>query len=313
MTKGSLAVIIPAYKSEFLDKTLDSLDRQTDKNFTVYIGDDASPYPIWNTVSRWTGRLKIIYRRFEDNLGGTSLTAHWNRCLDMIADEEFFCMFSDDDIMEENCVAAFRKALKKYPNHDVYHFDISIIRSDGSLDRECNSFPAEIAADEFFARLYMKEIDARMPEFIFRTDNFRKCGGFVEFKKAFRSDNATVMTCAAERSIRTTSEEKARILWRESGINVSCIKTAGHLMELSDANIAFFSWTHRHFRSLGKKYPLPIKVETISILYLFDELKAYFDRRTLFQEIMQYKPGMKDMKYRLHVLGKFIFKYMIRK
>ena len=112
MTKGSLAVIIPAYKSEFLDKTLDSLDRQTDKNFTVYIGDDASPYPIWNTVSRWTGRLKIIYRRFEDNLGGTSLTAHWNRCLDMTADEEFFCMFSDDDIMEENCVAAFRKALK---------------------------------------------------------------------------------------------------------------------------------------------------------------------------------------------------------
>ena len=187
MTKGSLAVIIPAYKSEFLDKTLDSLYRQTDKNFTVYIGDDASPYPIWNTVSRWTGRLKIIYRRFEDNLGGTSLTAHWNRCLDMTADEEFFCMFSDDDIMEENCVAAFRKALKKYPNHDVYHFDISIIRSDGSLDRECNSFPAEIAADEFFARLYMKEIDARMPEFIFRTDNFRKCGGFVEFKKAFRS------------------------------------------------------------------------------------------------------------------------------
>ena len=36
----NLAIIIPAYKGAYLKRTLDSLVQQTNKNFSVYIGDD---------------------------------------------------------------------------------------------------------------------------------------------------------------------------------------------------------------------------------------------------------------------------------
>lgn len=38
-----------------------------------------------------------------------------------------------------------------------------------------------------------------MPEFIFNTRHFRLCKGFVGFDLAFRSDNATVMSCAQDK------------------------------------------------------------------------------------------------------------------
>jgi glycosyltransferase involved in cell wall biosynthesis len=37
-----LTIVIPYYKSTLFEKTLQSLANQTNKIFTVYIGDDAS-------------------------------------------------------------------------------------------------------------------------------------------------------------------------------------------------------------------------------------------------------------------------------
>lgn len=59
-----LTIIIPAYKSTFLRETLDSFVRQTNKNFTIYLGDDASPYNIKEIVDDYTDKLSIFYHRF---------------------------------------------------------------------------------------------------------------------------------------------------------------------------------------------------------------------------------------------------------
>ena len=64
-----VAIIIPAYKSRFLQQTLDSVAAQTDKDFTVYIGDDASPHDLKNIVYLYQDKLDIVYYRFETNLG----------------------------------------------------------------------------------------------------------------------------------------------------------------------------------------------------------------------------------------------------
>ena len=41
-----LAIIIPAYKPRFLQETLDSIAKQNNHEFTVYIGDDCKSLPI---------------------------------------------------------------------------------------------------------------------------------------------------------------------------------------------------------------------------------------------------------------------------
>lgn len=107
-----VAIIIPAYKSRFLQQTLDSVAAQTDKDFTVYIGDDASPHDLKNIVYLYQDKLDIVYYRFETNLGGQDLPGHWERCIDM-SKEPVVWLFSDDDLMPCDGVERIMKALDK--------------------------------------------------------------------------------------------------------------------------------------------------------------------------------------------------------
>ena len=54
-----LAIIIPAYKARFLQETLDSIAKQNSHEFTVYIGDDASPYPLKTIVDHYKNKFDI--------------------------------------------------------------------------------------------------------------------------------------------------------------------------------------------------------------------------------------------------------------
>ena len=40
--KYDLAIVIPAYKIDFFDSVLKSLANQTNKNFTIYVGNEAN-------------------------------------------------------------------------------------------------------------------------------------------------------------------------------------------------------------------------------------------------------------------------------
>ena len=57
--KNKLAIIIPAYKACFFREVLDSIVRQSNRDFTVYIGDDASPDDLESIVSDYKDKLPI--------------------------------------------------------------------------------------------------------------------------------------------------------------------------------------------------------------------------------------------------------------
>ena len=88
---SSIAIIIPAYKKDFLRSTLESIAAQDCRDFTVYVGDDASPADIYGIVHSFEDRIDIVYHRFEYNLGRTDLVGHWKRCIDM-SDEQAIAM-----------------------------------------------------------------------------------------------------------------------------------------------------------------------------------------------------------------------------
>src|SRR3990170_651238 len=67
MRKKDIAIIIPAYKADFLKAALDSICFQTCQDFSLYIGDDCSPEPIRQVVSNFENRLPIHYIRFIEN------------------------------------------------------------------------------------------------------------------------------------------------------------------------------------------------------------------------------------------------------
>ncbi|WP_287676938.1 glycosyltransferase [Bacteroides sp.] len=258
MNENRLAVIIPAYKCEFLGETLTSLSEQTDKRFNVYIGDDASPFNLYPIIKEFETRLSIKYNFFSENLGGKNLVAQWNRCFELINDEEYFIMFSDDDVMSSNCIENFYKTIELNDNYDVYHFNINIIDKDSKIINKCPDFPDVLSSLGFLRKLYCNEIDARMPEFVFRTEHFKQVGGFIDFDLAYRTDNATVIACAKKNGIYTIPNSK--ILWRESGINASSSKNLNPIVlyKKCKSTIEFLNWIDTSLKNDNIKWPLSL-------------------------------------------------------
>tara|TARA_B110000240_G_scaffold195891_1_gene246534 strand:+ start:1600 stop:2013 length:414 start_codon:yes stop_codon:yes gene_type:complete len=77
-----LAIVIPYYKITFFEETIASLANQTNKNFKVYIGNDASPECPEALIEQYKDKFNFIYKKFETNLGSTSLVKQWERCID---------------------------------------------------------------------------------------------------------------------------------------------------------------------------------------------------------------------------------------
>lgn len=247
-----LAIIIPAFKADFIKETLTSISNQSCKDFNLYIGDDCSPYLLDNIVDEFRDKVSIIYKKFDSNLGGINLVNHWNRCLEMINDEEYLWLFSDDDIMEENCVEQFLKTIDQGVVSNVYHFNIDIIDSNNTIIRRTLNYPKTISAVDFFSYLYQNKIEARVPEFIFKTTSLREKGGFVNFDLAWRSDNATVIANSIEKGIYTI--EGPRILWRQSNLNISSYSKE-YALRKDYATINFFNWIVDFFDINGVRCP----------------------------------------------------------
>lgn len=91
--KRKIAIVIPAYKIDFFDSVLKSLANQTNKNFTIYVGIDASKSDFESIIDRYSNSLDIVFKRFEENLGGKDLVAQWTRCIELTHGEPWIWLF----------------------------------------------------------------------------------------------------------------------------------------------------------------------------------------------------------------------------
>ena len=108
-----IAIVIPYYKFAFFEETLKSLANQTNKNFMVYIGDDASPEDPTSLLQNYKDKFEFIYYRFENNLGSKSLVKQWERCIAMTQGEEWIKILGDDDVIGNYVVESFYKNYEK--------------------------------------------------------------------------------------------------------------------------------------------------------------------------------------------------------
>jgi glycosyltransferase involved in cell wall biosynthesis len=214
-----LTVVIPFYKRSFLDAALGSLAAQTDKNFKVFIGDDASPEDPSEIIQTYRSRLDLTYQRFSDNLGRTSLVGHWNRCVRQ-TDSEWVWLFSDDDVAGENCVEVFRRSWEETKgDFDVYRYNTRTIDDEGKVIDQHPPHPRIEETAEFALAKILSQRFSFAVEYIFRRSAFVVAGGFVPFPLAWCSDDASWISFARNKKIYTM--DAGRVSWRKSGINIS--------------------------------------------------------------------------------------------
>jgi glycosyltransferase involved in cell wall biosynthesis len=282
MIAYKLAIIIPAYKATFLDAALASIASQSCKDFTLYIGDDASPHDLLSIIERYNDILNIRYTRFPENLGGKDLVAQWQRCFELINDEDWIWLFSDDDVMGPNCVEAFYAKVKANDDYDIYHFNVDVIDADNKHLRNGGTYPPVYFADLFVKnRLKFGEC-CFVVEFIFRRSKFLEVGGFAKFDLAWGSDVATWAMIGKTKGI--CAIDTSKVMWRESDENISPDTSKPIQKRKLRAFTDFLLWANRNFgpdkdlkycMRVGLLNRLKYSPRTMSFLDIFIVLNLY--------------------------------------
>lgn len=279
--KAPLAIVIPAYKPDFLREAIESVLNQTNQNFTLYIFDDASPYKLNLTLSEYSSVSNIVYHQFEQNLGQTSLTKQWDRCINNTGSEPWVWLFSDDDLMDVHCVQSFYDELGRYPDADLFRFKSNKISSEGKVLR-VNEFSNPLTAEEFIQKKLSYEQESYMVESIFKRSLYEKIGGFPELPLAWAADDLfhfRLYSFGIGYFI-----DKASVSWRYSSENLSGKKSRSAALSKLEASRIFVREIRREISGSLSIYPENLPelwyIRQIKTLHhqlnLFDELKSVF-------------------------------------
>lgn len=240
-----LAIVIPAYKPTYFDQTLRSIAAQTSQDFSLYIGDDKSPYDLSTIVERYAGIIDIHYTRFDQNLGGHDLVAQWERCIDLTQGEPWLWLFSDDDIMEPNCVENALSAIEKGENKDLYRFNVDVIDSNNNTIRKV-TYPPHIDCEDFYKNRIAGNYNCFVVEYVFNRDSFFEKGRFQNFDLAWGSDTITWLKLSKEKGITTLPQ--GHVKWRASGENITTIESAEIIERKLNSTVSVYSY-YSHFWS----------------------------------------------------------------
>ena len=257
MAQTDLAIVIPAYKATFLRETLESIANQTDKRFHLYIGDDCSPNDLKKIVDEFEGRIPMTYHRFDTNLGGTDLVAQWERCIALSKEEAWIWLFSDDDVMGQDCVKKFYEIPEDVRKKALIHFNVDIINDKSEIVRIAAEYPEKISASEFMYLKYNGHFISYVVEFIFPRTIYDRTGGFVNFDLAWGSDYLTWLQMAteSEHGIKTIpSTDRSKINWRISDENISPNKTYAIEKRKIDSLIGNAEYLRRLFKQHPDQY-----------------------------------------------------------
>jgi glycosyltransferase involved in cell wall biosynthesis len=232
-----LGIVIPAYKTKYLDAALASIAAQTNKNFKVYVCDDGSKEDIKSIANKYADQLDLQYHHFDENLGGINLVQHWNRSI-ALANEEWLWLFSDDDVLSPGCVQAFFDALQlTQSRHNLYRFNIEMINGKDEVICVKEPHPTTETGYEFLKRRLQSKSLSAVVEYVFKKEVFDASNGFDDFPLAYCADDATWLKFASDLSIYTIQSQK--IYWRASGINIS--SSGGFQIQKTEALLKFIN------------------------------------------------------------------------
>ena len=201
-----VAIVIPYYKIAFFEQTLSSLADQSNGNFKVYIGNDNSPENPEEMIDSFRENLNITYKNFEDNLGGTSLPAHWERCIKMTKDEEWIMILGDDDFLQNNVVSSWYAQYKTFASKtNLVRFSSRLISGAGKEFSGNYLHPIWESAPDAYFRKHRDLTRSSLSEYIFSKEAFRE-NKFYPYPLGWHSDDRAWLEFSKELPIYTINE-----------------------------------------------------------------------------------------------------------
>lgn len=291
-----LAIVIPYYKHAFFEATLRSLQNQTSKNFTVYIGDDASPENPKRLLEKYKNDFTYHFKKFDSNLGGTSLVKQWERCLAMVNNETWVVILGDDDTISANFVDSFYKYLNEVNQLkiNVIRYASVVINEYGDLISKKHEHPKLETSTNFLMRKLKGGTRSSLSEFVFNRNVLDR----VKFKNlplAWYSDYLAVLECTNFNNMYTINE--ALVSFRLSGLNITSKRD-----NLTFKNIATFNF---YYYLLEKKNGFFNEKQKETLYFVLEKTFLDNKKNIKFWELFS-KLYFRDLQIKRYF--KFIFK-----
>jgi len=214
------SLIIPAYRSQYLRQSIDSVLSQTYRDWELIIVDDCSPEPIGEIVFSYDDS-RIRYYRNERNFGAVNLVDNWNSCLEYCTGDYLVCM-GDDDVLPENSLKEYSNVIREYPDADVVHGWTNVIDSDSQVREILQQHPSHESVFGFMLRLW-KGDDVYAGDILYKLEYLKEKGGFVKMPMAWHSDHLTAFLCGDRNGIASTS--KLAFTYRRHSRSISMSST----------------------------------------------------------------------------------------
>lgn len=165
-----ISVIVPSYNhSRYVRETINSIYRQTYKNFEVIVIDDGSSdnSPELLTELQKKFGFKLILKKNE----GVCKTL--NHGLEQ-AQGDFITIIASDDIMPDDRLEKQVSAMNTYKDADVIAGGIQVLEEDGTLLNI--KVPRTLGALSFEQMIFRNQIFA--PTAVFKKSTFKKFGNY---------------------------------------------------------------------------------------------------------------------------------------
>lgn len=204
MTQTKYTFLLPAFKAQFFEEALRSIQNQTFSDFKVLVSDDCSPEPLKEIFDKFSEDIRFEYRRNETNIGGKNLVEHWNKLVN-ICNTDYLIMASDDDVYDPRFLEEIDKLSVKYPKISLLRTRVKRINTKGETIEEGNSYDEYADTLQFIKDLYKPGRIKCVANYVYKTKDLKKRKGFVDFPLAWYSDFYTAILMS-EKGVATTAE-----------------------------------------------------------------------------------------------------------
>lgn len=240
------SIIIPAYKSIYLNEAIKSVTSQNYKEWELIIVDDCSPEDIRDIVKPYLTDSRIHFFYNEKNCGAINVVDNWNNCLSHCSGDYVICI-GDDDCLLPNCLEEYARLIKKYPGLRVYHTRTEIINEDGVVTDVQEERPEWESVLSLIWNRWNHRNKQFIGDFCYASGYLKRAGGYHKLPLAWGSDDITAVKAAKEKGIANT--QSFGFQYRVSSKTIT--SSLQHARIKLDASLMQYLWFDKLLKELS--------------------------------------------------------------
>ena len=238
-----ISVVLPVVKTEYFEEALQSILRQTYRDFELVVVDNQADDGFQEIINRnLDTRIRVINHRER-----VPIIDNWNRCLSY-AKFDYFILFSDDDLMDPNYLSEMVQLAVRYPEIKMFHSRVRLFENSGKTRKFSPIGPEVEEGINYVYETFVHNRTQLISDFMWNREFFIAQSGYEKLEGAWGSDEVTTYKMAMASGVVGYSS-RALVHWRFSLENFT--NTMRYKVQLA-ATQDFSKWMKRFLLELDQ-------------------------------------------------------------